>query len=117
MTGSTPLVKRPTCSVSPIRVSTPRSWTSSNTTSFERLPSFRRFRCWSGGICSAACGGLDPELSLDAAGLDLSQRARLAGGRVIVVPSSEVFHPLDCPDHQPGWRQQAGRQRAMLIAY
>ena len=62
-------------------------------------------------------GGLDPELSLDAAGLDLSQRARLAGGRVIVVPSSEVFHPLDCPDHQPGWRQQAGRQRAMLIAY
>ena len=61
--------------------------------------------------------GLDPELSLDAAGLDLSQRARLAGGRVIVVPSSEVFHPLDCPDHQPGWRQQAGRQRAMLIAY
>ena len=62
-------------------------------------------------------GGLDPELSLDAAGLDISQRARLAGGRVIVVPSSEVFHPLDCPDHQPGWRQQAGRQRAMLIAY
>ncbi|HKY48929.1 MAG TPA: hypothetical protein VJQ79_13205 [Acidimicrobiia bacterium] len=62
-------------------------------------------------------GGLDSELSLDAAGLDLSQRARLAGGRVIVVPSSEVFHPLDCPDHQPGWRQQAGRQRAMLIAY
>jgi hypothetical protein len=61
--------------------------------------------------------GLDPGLSLDAAGLDLSQRARLAGGRVIVVPSSEVFHPLDCPDHQPGWRQQAGRQRAMLIAY
>jgi hypothetical protein len=61
--------------------------------------------------------GLDPELSLDAAGLDLSQRARLAGGRVIVVPSSEVFHPLDCPDHQPGWLQQAGRQRAMLIAY
>ena len=62
-------------------------------------------------------GGLDRELSLDAAGLDLSQRARLAGGRVIVVPSSEVFHPIDCADHQPGWRQQAGRQRAMLIAY
>lgn len=61
--------------------------------------------------------GLDPELSLDAAGLDLSQRARLTGGRVIVVPSSEVFHPVDCPDHQSGWRQQAGRQRAMLIAY
>jgi len=61
--------------------------------------------------------GLDPDLSLDATGLDLSQRARLAGGRVIVVPSSEVFHSEDCPDHQPGWRQQAGRQRAMLIAY
>ncbi|MGH8929020.1 MAG: hypothetical protein ACRDWH_11755 [Acidimicrobiia bacterium] len=61
--------------------------------------------------------GLDPQMPLDAAGLDLSQRARLAGGRVIVVPSSEVFHPEDCPDHQPGWRQLAGRQRAMLIAY
>ncbi len=24
---------------------------------------------------------------------------------------------MDCADHQPGWRQQAGRQRAMLIAY
>ena len=62
-------------------------------------------------------GGLDRELSLDAAGLDLSQRARLAGGRVIVVPSSEVFHPIGCADHLPGWRQTAGRQRAMLIAY
>ncbi len=62
-------------------------------------------------------GGLDPVVPLQAAGLDLSQRARLAGGKVIVVPSSEVFHAEQCPADRPGWWQLAGRQRAMLIAY
>jgi hypothetical protein len=61
--------------------------------------------------------GLDASLPLEAAGLDFSQRGRLAGGRVIVVPSSEVFHPSDCSALKPGWRQQAGRQKAMLNAY
>jgi GT2 family glycosyltransferase len=61
--------------------------------------------------------GLDTSLPLEAAGLDFSQRGRLAGGRVIVVPSSEVFHPSDCSALKPGWRQLAGRQKAMLNAY
>ena len=61
--------------------------------------------------------GLDPVVPLQAAGLDLSQRARLAGGKVIVVPSSEVFHAERCPADRSGWWQLAGRQRAMLIAY
>jgi hypothetical protein len=61
--------------------------------------------------------GLDPVLPLEAAGLDLSQRARLAGGRVIVVPSSEVFHAESCSHDRSTWRNQAGRQRAMLTAY
>jgi hypothetical protein len=62
-------------------------------------------------------GGLDTLLPSQAAGLDLSQRARIAGGKVIVVPSSEVFHDPGCPADRPGWRQMAGRHRAMLTAY
>ncbi|MGZ5384280.1 MAG: glycosyltransferase family 2 protein, partial [Acidimicrobiia bacterium] len=36
-------------------------------------------------------GGTDPLLAPQAAGIDLSYRARAAGGRVVVVPSSEVL--------------------------
>ncbi|MFP3882002.1 MAG: hypothetical protein ACLFWH_06745 [Actinomycetota bacterium] len=61
--------------------------------------------------------GLDPKLPPVAAGLDFSQRARLAGGKVISVPSSEVYHQARCGDRGTGWREQAGRMRAMLIAY
>jgi GT2 family glycosyltransferase len=61
--------------------------------------------------------GLDPLLPPVAAGLDFSQRSRLAGGRVISVPSSEVYHQARCGHRGRGWREQAGRLRAMLIAY
>lgn len=61
--------------------------------------------------------GLDPLLPPVAAGLDFSQRTRLAGGRVISVPSSEVYHQGRCGERGTGWREQAGRLRAMLIAY
>lgn len=61
--------------------------------------------------------GLDPLLPPVAAGLDFSQRTRLAGGRVISVPSSEVYHQSRCGHRGRGWREQAGRLRAMLIAY
>ena len=61
--------------------------------------------------------GLDPLLPPVAAGLDFSQRTRLAGGKVISVPSSEVYHQARCGDRGTGWREQAGRLRAMLIAY
>ena len=61
--------------------------------------------------------GLDPLLPPVAAGLDFSQRARLAGGRVISVPSSEVYHQDRCEEGRRGWREQAGRLRSMLTAY
>jgi GT2 family glycosyltransferase len=62
-------------------------------------------------------GGLDVLLPPIAAGLDFSQRSRLAGGKVISVPSSEVYHQGRCNDGLGGWREQAGRLRAMLTAY
>jgi GT2 family glycosyltransferase len=61
--------------------------------------------------------GLDVLLPPVAAGLDFSQRSRLAGGRVISVPSSEVYHQGRCNERLGGWREQAGRLRAMLTAY
>lgn len=61
--------------------------------------------------------GVDVLLPPVAAGLDFSQRARLAGGRVIIVPSSEVYHQGKCNEVGTGWREQAGRLRAMLTAY
>jgi GT2 family glycosyltransferase len=61
--------------------------------------------------------GLDELLEPVAAGLDFSQRARLAGGRVITVPSSEVYHQARCEERSGGWREEAGRLRAMLKAY
>ncbi len=61
--------------------------------------------------------GLDELLEPVAAGLDFSQRVRLAGGRVITVPSSEVYHQARCEERGAGWREEAGRLRAMLKAY
>ena len=60
--------------------------------------------------------GLDPKLPTGAAGLDFSQRVRLAGGKVLTVPSSEVYHQARGDSH-PIWRERAGRYRAMLKAY
>lgn len=61
--------------------------------------------------------GIDELLPPISAGLDFSQRARIAGGRVISVPSSEVYHQGRCDEGVEGWREQAGRLRAMLTAY
>ena len=61
--------------------------------------------------------GLDELLPPIAAGLDFSQRTRLAGGKVISVPSSEVYHQGRCDEGEEGWRERAGRLRAMLSAY
>ena len=62
-------------------------------------------------------GGIDETLPPVAAGLDFSQRARIAGGRVMVAPSSEVLHLKICGQEGAGWREQAGRMRAMMKAY
>lgn len=61
--------------------------------------------------------GLDRLLPPVAAGLDFSQRARLAGGRVISVPSSEVYHQGRCATSAGDWRERAGGLRSMLTAY
>ena len=61
--------------------------------------------------------GLDELLPPIAAGLDFSQRTRLAGGSVISVPSSEVYHQGRCNELGRGWREQAGRLRSILTAY
>lgn len=62
-------------------------------------------------------GGPDRTMPPEASGIDFSQRARAAGGRVVVVPSSEVLHEGTCRATVPGWREQAGRVRALLKAY
>lgn len=62
-------------------------------------------------------GGFDPSLAPQAASIDFCQRVRLAGGRVVVVPSSEVFHQSPCAAEAPGWKEQGGRNKAMLVAY
>lgn len=62
-------------------------------------------------------GGLDPLLPPEAAGQDLSQRARLAGSRVMIVPSSEVRHDGLCEREVESWRERAGRYRAMFKVY
>jgi GT2 family glycosyltransferase len=60
-------------------------------------------------------GGLDPLMAPRAAAIDLSQRSRVLGARVVVVPSSEVAVP-----EQPKashWREEAGRIRSMIKVY
>ncbi len=59
-------------------------------------------------------GGVDAKLAPGAAAIDLCQRARLQGGRVIVVPSSEVLVPAVTSER---WREDAGQIRSMLKVY
>lgn len=61
-------------------------------------------------------GGPDPKMPPEAAAIDLCQRARLRGARVVVVPSSEVLFPAE-RFRAESWREWAGRIRAMLKAY
>jgi hypothetical protein len=61
-------------------------------------------------------GGPDPKMPPEAAAIDLCQRARLRGARVVVVPSSEVLFPVD-QFRAESWREWAGRIRAMLKVY
>jgi hypothetical protein len=60
-------------------------------------------------------GGVDRALGAASGSVDFCQRARLRGGRVAVIPSSEVRY--QGPDPSPGWREQAGELRSMLKAY
>lgn len=65
----------------------------------------------------AGLGGLDLRLPYIATGLDLCQRARVAGGRIVVAPASEVFAPSLGEGRVNTWREQAGRIRVMLKTY
>lgn len=60
-------------------------------------------------------GGVDPLMPPTSAAIDFCQRARLRGGRVVVVPSSVVRY--EGPDPAPRWRERAGETRAMIKAY
>ena len=62
-------------------------------------------------------GGPDPAMAPEAAAIDLSWRARVAGGRVVVVPSSEVVHLGVCAASGRSWKEQAGRARVLLKNY
>jgi hypothetical protein len=60
-------------------------------------------------------GGPDPLLASAAGAVDLCQRARLLGGRIVVVPSAEVLY--EGRDRVASWRERAGEIRAMLKVY
>jgi len=60
-------------------------------------------------------GGVDPTMPPTSAAVDFCQRARLRGGRVVVIPSSVVRY--EGPDPAPRWRERAGETRAMIKAY
>ncbi len=61
-------------------------------------------------------GGPDRLMAPTAAAVDLCQRARLRGARVVVVPSSEVLYQAS-PSRGRRWREQASRTRAMIKVY
>lgn len=61
-------------------------------------------------------GGPDRSMAPFAAAVDFCQRARLRGGRVIVVPSSEVL-ASDESARLDRWRERGGRFRAMTKVY
>lgn len=61
-------------------------------------------------------GGIDASMARQAASIDLAQRARLKGARVVVSPASEVI--FDTALHAGSrWREEAGRIRGMIKAY
>ena len=61
-------------------------------------------------------GGPDPLLSPEAASIDLCQRARLRGARIVVVPSSAVLYPHTALRGK-AWRDEGSRVRAMIKVY
>ena len=66
---------------------------------------------------AAGLGGLDLRLPYISSGLDLCQRARVTGGRVVLAPASEVFSRASGEHRLRTWREQAGRLRVMLKTY
>lgn len=65
----------------------------------------------------ALLGGFDDSIPPVSQGLDFCQRVRLAGGRVVVAPSSRVLYPPDRFPRYGSWKERAGRMRAMFKVY
>ena len=65
----------------------------------------------------AVLRGFDESIPPVSQGLDFCQRVRLAGGRVVVAPSSRVLYPSDRFPDYGAWRERAGRMRAMFKVY
>jgi GT2 family glycosyltransferase len=64
----------------------------------------------------AGLGGIDSLMAPQAAAIDIAQRARLKGARIVVSPGSEVFYDTETK-HDVRWREEASRIRAMLKVY
>ncbi len=62
-------------------------------------------------------GGPDRLLPPFTQAIDFAGRARSAGGRVAVVPSSEVLHAGTCHAKIPSWRDPAARWRSAAKLY
>jgi GT2 family glycosyltransferase len=64
----------------------------------------------------AGLGGVDSMMARQAAAIDVSQRARLKGARIVVSPASEVrYEPETEVDAR--WHQEASRIRGMMKVY
>lgn len=61
-------------------------------------------------------GGADSKMARLAALVDLGQRARLKGARVVVSPASEVVRDVNAQT-DVRWREEAGRIRGMFKVY
>jgi GT2 family glycosyltransferase len=64
----------------------------------------------------AGLGGIDSIMAPQAAAVDIAQRARLKGARIVVSPASEVRYDTDTRS-DVRWREEASRIRAMLKVY
>jgi hypothetical protein len=63
----------------------------------------------------AGLGGVDPQMTPREAAVDLAQRARLKGARIIVTPASVVDYREDETGFR--WKREASRIRSMFKVY
>lgn len=64
----------------------------------------------------AGIGGVDPTMAPQAAAVDIAQRARLKGARIVVSPASEVRYEGDT-EPNVRWHEEASRIKGMLKVY
>ncbi len=64
----------------------------------------------------AGLGGVDALMAPQAAAIDVAQRARIKGARIVVSPASEVRYEQDTGS-ESRWLEEASRIRAMMKVY